>query len=84
MWIKQLKIALVQQDLKQVNDLLDNIPLFKKKQEMLEASCLLKEAANIFTILKNETALSMKQIQKNKDFLNSTQADATAKFDITS
>jgi predicted translin family RNA/ssDNA-binding protein len=84
MWLNQLKIAIIQQDIDQLNGLLDDIPTFVDAGQMEEALYLFKEAKRIVEDLKDETAISMKQIKKNIDFLNSATADKPANFDITS
>jgi len=68
MWLKELKIAVIQKNVEQVEKTL----------------YLLEEAKSIVQGLKDETAESMAQMKKNIDFLNSATADKTAKFDITS
>jgi hypothetical protein len=84
MWLNQLKIAVVQQDVELLNKLIEDIPTFDDGDKIEEALYLLKEATEIVEGLKDETAESMKQMKKNIDFLNSATADKTAKFDITS
>jgi len=84
MWLKQLKVAIVQKDTDSFTRLLNNMPTFKEADKIEEALYLLKEATKIVKNLKDKTAISMQQIKKNIAFLNSAQADATATFDITS
>jgi hypothetical protein len=84
MWLKQLKSAIVQQDIDLLGKVLDDIPKLEGPKEIEEAQYLLKEATTIVHRLKDETARSMMQLQKNIDFLNATTADKTAQFDITS
>ena len=84
MWIEQLKIAIIQKDVELLSKLLDDIPSLKTKEEMEQAAYLLEEAANVVIFLRDDVASSMLQIKKNLDFLNSAEANKTAKFDITS
>jgi len=84
MWLNQLKIAVVQKDIDQIDKLLEDIPTLNNTKEMKEAASLLQEATKIVEKLKDETATSMQQMKKNIDFLNSATANKTAKFDITS
>lgn len=84
MWLNQLKIAVVEQDMELLGSLLDDIPILEDAQDIESALYLLREATSFTQQLKNETATSMTQIKKNLDFLNSATADKTAKFDITS
>ena len=84
MWLKDLKIAVIQKDTKSLDKLLDDIPTLKDSKEIEEALYLLKEATKIVLTLKNETAISMQQMKKNIDFLQSTTTDKAPKFDIIS
>ncbi len=83
MWLKKLKIAVIQKDTKSLDVLLDDIPTLEDAKEIEEALYLLQEAQKIVQTLKDETASSMLQMKKNIDFLNSATANKTAKFDIT-
>ena len=83
MWLKKLKIAVIQRDTKSLDVLLDDIPALEDAKEIEEALYLLQEAQKIVQNLKDETASSMLQMKKNIDFLNATTANKTAKFDIT-
>ena len=83
MWLKKLKIAVIQKDTKSLDVLLDDIPALEDAKEIEEALYLLQEAQKIVQNLKDETASSMLQMKKNIDFLNATTANKTAKFDIT-
>ncbi len=84
MWLNKLKVAVVQKDVELLETLLDDLPEVQDSKEIEEALYLLKEAVQIIQQLKDETATSMQQMKKNIDFLNSTTANKTAKFDITS
>jgi len=83
MWLKKLKIAVIQKDIKSLAVLLDDIPVLKDAKEVEEALYLLQEAQRVVQALKDETTSSMLQMKKNIDFLNSTIANKTAQFDIT-
>ncbi len=84
MWLKQLKIAVVQKDVDKIEKLLNDLPKLDDAKKIEEALYLLDEATKIVQELKDETAASMVQMKKNIDFLNSTEANKTAKFDVTS
>jgi len=84
MWLKQLKIAVVQKDVALLSSLLEDVPALEDAKDIETAVYLLKEATNIMQTLQKETKASMIQMKKNMDFLNATTADKTAKFDITS
>ncbi len=84
MWLNQLKVAVVQRDTELLSSLLDDIPTLEDAQDIETAIYLLQEATTIMQQLKDETAVSMKQIKKNIDYLNSSVADQKSQFDVTS
>jgi len=83
-WLNQLKVAVVQRDTELLSSLLDDIPTLEDAQDIETALYLLQEATTIMQQLKDETAVSMKQIKKNIDYLNSSIADQKSQFDVTS
>lgn len=84
MWLNNFKIALIEKDTDKLGKLIGSMPQLENLKEMEEAMYLMKEAKNLLFSLKNETALSMKQIQKNREFLKSALAPQVRKFDIKS
>jgi len=84
MWVNQLKIAIVQKDMKLLDSLLSDIPQFNNAKDIETAQYLLREATNLVVSLKNETGKTMIQVKKNIDFLNSTQTHKSTKLDIIS
>lgn len=84
MWLNQLKVAVVQKDLKSLERLLDDIPTLDDPKEIENVNYLLAEAMEIVKSLQDETSDAMRQIQKNIKFLRSTQAPRQNRFDIKS
>ena len=84
MWLKELKIALVQKDITKLEELVDNLPHLEKASEIDEALHLLVASTAFIVELRDDTQISMIQMQKNIKFLKSTQAPRTAKLDINS
>ena len=84
MWSTKLKIALVQKNVDQIEQLVDKIPKFDSVKETKEAMFLLREAMELLFILKDEAGESMRQIKKNMDFLNLTEPQKVIKLDIKS
>lgn len=84
MWLNKLKIAVSQKDPELLDSLLAEIPELTEKEDLDSAIVLLAQAKEIIQNLQNETEASMKQIKKNLEFLKSTQAVQTHKFDIKS
>lgn len=81
MWIKKLQIAIIEKNTDAIDTLLEETPEFKNKKEIESAIYLLREAMELIYTLKDETALTMKQLKKNIDFLNSTQTQTQNRFD---
>ena len=84
MWITKLKIALVQKDVDQMEQLIESTPKFDNVEDAKTAMHLLREATELVYKLQDETENSMKQLKKNLDFLNSTAPQQTTKLDIKS
>ena len=84
MWIKQLKIAIIEKNTDKLNELMENLPQLEKSEDIEQAVYLLKEATSLVQGLKDETQASMIQMKKNRNFLNATQAPRANKFDIKS
>lgn len=84
MWLNSLKIALLEQDTKRLDFLMDNLPHLEKEKDITTAIYLLKEATSLMERLKDETQSSMVHIQKNINFLQSIQSPLKRSFDITS
>ncbi len=58
------------------------MPSFEKKEDIESAAYLLREAAELLYTLKDEAALTMKQLKKNIKFVQSTAPQQINKFDI--
>ena len=82
MWLKKLKIAIIEKNADALNALMDDIPKFSNADDIQEVIFLLKEATDLVSGLKDETASSMKQMKKNINFLKSTQAPKIGTLDI--
>jgi len=81
MWLKKLKIAVIQKDLELLSTLLKNIPTLNDENEIQEAQYLLAQAKSEVQSLQEKTSNSMKQMKKNMEFLKSTQRPSTNKLD---
>lgn len=82
LWLDKLKIAIIEKDTDSMAKLFKELPEFKSLEEMKEAQALIKESVRLLLALKEESAIIIKQIQKNRNFLKSTQAPQKNKFDI--
>jgi len=84
MWIKQLKIAIVEKNIEKINELMDDIPQLESKADVDSAITLLDEATQLVTSLKDSTQASMQQMQKNIKFLKVTDNQKPSSLDIKS
>lgn len=84
MWLDRLKVAIVQQDTHLLEELLDDIPHLQTKEELDSAVVLIEQAVAMVKRLQDETAESMQQIKKTKEFVTSTLRQKKHKFDTHS
>ena len=84
MWLKELKIAIIEKNTAKIDELINDIPTLEKNDEIQEAIYLLKAASDLVSGLQNNTQTSMSQMKRNLNFLKSTESKATAKFDVKS
>lgn len=84
MWLKELKISLIEKNIDKMSDLLGNLPHLEDPREIEEAIYLLKESTEYIESLKSATKASMKQMKRHMDFLGSTEHNVSTRLDITS
>jgi hypothetical protein len=84
MWLNELKIAIIEKNIKKMNVLMSDLPTLSSQEDLDSAVHLLEAATALVTGLRDDTEASMKQMQKNINFLKSTQAPLTSKLDINS
>jgi hypothetical protein len=84
MWLQEFKIALIEKDAQKLEELAGANLQFDTVEEMQEAMYLMKQAQELLNKLKDDTALSMQQLQQNIDFLKETQVPVANKLDIIS
>jgi hypothetical protein len=84
MWLKELQLAIIEQDTQKMGSLVKDMPRFENLEEMRSASVLIKQALEIITKKREDTALILKKLKKHRDFLLSNAQNQVNKFDITS
>ena len=82
MWLNKLQIALIEKDTEKIDALLNSMPQFEKLGDIEQAFYLLKNVSTLLHELRDQTSLSMKQLKKHMDFMNSTQSPNKSKLDI--
>lgn len=70
-WITDFKIAVIEENVKNIEKLIDSMPQFEDKASAKEALALVHEATNIVNKYKLKTLKSMNKIRQAKAFLNS-------------
>ncbi len=84
MWLTKFKVALIEKDATAFEELLNDIPKPEGAIEAQEALFLCQEALELMHLLKEETATSLKQMEKNLQFLHATERPKVRRLDITS
>jgi phage-related minor tail protein len=84
MWLKELEIALVEQDVASLERLLQADLSTLQKEELQNAAYLLLEAKKLLEQLKEQTAQTMQKLKKNSDFLKVSQIKNSHRLDIRS
>lgn len=82
MWLNQLKIAIVQEDVELLSKLLDDVPTSLKETELRQAVNLLNQASVILHKLKGEASIQMQKIKQNIHFIKNSQTDKRSSFNI--
>ena len=82
MWLKQLKIALVEKNITRLSELMNELPELTSKEDLDAAICLLDEATSLVSSFQNQTQEAMIQMQKNIKFLKVTEEKKTSSLDI--
>jgi hypothetical protein len=75
LWLDDFKIALLNEDLKLIEELTKSMPHFTQRDELLEAKALVDEAIKSFIKDKNNISAQMKTIKKNIEFLHTKESD---------
>ncbi|SFV50974.1 hypothetical protein MNB_SM-4-479 [hydrothermal vent metagenome] len=84
MWLKELKIAVIEKNIEKLTSLMESLPKLEDPKEIDEAIYLIKAATELVEGLRDDTKNSMIQMKKNIDFLDATNAPHTPKLDIKS
>ncbi|GEM_PF-2360814 len=83
-WLRAFKVALIEKNVTGMQQLLDAIPEHYELSEYEEAQYLCNEAVTLLHGLKEETADTLRHLEKNLRFLEATQRTKTSLLDITS
>jgi len=70
-WLEEFKIAIIEENEKQIKELIDKMPSFEKLEHMQEAFSLISEATKVINSKKEKIQKDMNRLKKAKSFLNS-------------
>ncbi len=73
-WIKELKIAIAEENPSKIEKLIHELPKLSSLEQMEEAAFLMQEAHAFITSEKEKAAANLLKIKKQKAFLNSTSS----------
>ena len=71
-WLDTFKLALIQEDEKQLLSLIQELPNFSLDVEMQQAQVLIQNAIELFEAKKPKFKEEMLKIRKTKKYLNSS------------
>ncbi|MDF1881316.1 hypothetical protein JHD50_08380 [Sulfurimonas sp. MAG313] len=83
MWVKEFKIAIIEENTEQISKLLQEVPAFDKVIEMTEVLYLIKEADTLMQRLQNENIQIKNKLQKHIDFVKATQEKPSSQLDTS-
>lgn len=73
-WVKELKIAIAEENPSKIEQLINSLPQFDSLEQMKEAAFLMQEAHTFMTLEKDKAASILLKIKKQKAFLNATSS----------
>ncbi len=71
-WLNDLKLAIINQEINNIGELMKNIPSIEEMDEATEALALINEAIAIVEKERERTLKTMNKIKQTKAFLKSS------------
>lgn len=68
-WLNELKVAYLNKDDDKINTLLDNLPAFKTRDEMLEALAIMEQITEYANTQKEKLNVEMRKLKQMKNFV---------------
>jgi len=84
MWIKEFKIAFIEENISKLLELIDTMPQFDSLHEMQEAQALIIQAHDELLPARDKAAKNLQELKKSKEFLQATHDNTPYKLDISS
>lgn len=79
-YLNKLKVAVINQDLKLLEKIIQNDPEFESIEEAMEIQAYIKEAVKLLQKEKERLSLEMQKIQNLKKFYNQQKENETFDF----
>ncbi len=74
-WLESLKIAIINEDIKEIDKLCSNMPHFISMDETLEAKALIQESLKLVKSKKGETKRELELIKKHTLFVSNIEKE---------
>lgn len=68
-WLNELKIAYLSKNDNKLNELLDNTPILKTRDEMFEALAIMEQITEYAKAQKEKLGMEMRKLKQTKNFL---------------
>ncbi len=68
-WLNELKVAYLNKNDNKLNELLDNTPILKTRDEMFEALAIMEQIAEYAKAQKEKLGVEMRKLKQTKNFL---------------
>lgn len=84
MWLQDFKIALIEENVEKMHQLLDEIPQFQSIKELQDAQYLIANALKDTTAQKNKISTILSELKKSSSFVKSSYDTKSYKLNIRS
>ncbi|MBD5165858.1 hypothetical protein [Helicobacter sp.] len=68
-WLNELKVAYLNKNDNKINELLDNTPILKTRDEMFEALAIMEQITEYAKAQKEKLGMEMRKLKQTKNFL---------------
>ncbi len=75
-WLNELKVAYLNKNDNKINELLENLPMLKTRDEMFEALAIMEQITEYAIAQKNKLGIEMKKLRQTKSFLPKQQKES--------
>ena len=75
-WLNELKVAYLNKNDSKLNELLDNTPILKTRDEMFEALAIMEQITEYAKAQKEKLSLEMRKLKQTKNFFPQKENEA--------